>query len=496
MRDAWHAIDTMRQGWRTDYTSSYATILCRGVRHGSAKTYAQELVAAIRGLPDDMPLEQALQRQLEQLALRQRGGWAAHNVVPGVGYCEKVGLLRQTISETHWMAVKAIDRTTPPNAPPRVWTTARNLETLGSAWGHGAWEQLLFAGLLAAIYCLRVGDLESLCWGWLGTPGWFTFHAEKVNGQATSYPLSDYMEQWHRHLYAQRRPDHRDFTRPIPSGRDTIRTLLRTHQYPSGGAHVAPIEAMRGGRLHQNGRIHTRLGRMGMLAFTEAGQTLRGSAAGLGLATAAAPPHSEQTRRVPGIHRAPHPGPRLMAPRRLQAQPQTIQSASRTPCLPSPPSTPTGTGVVRQRPTERRRRRSSGANGRGRQQRGRLTSGTQPARTDPANLPSNHGRYNALWQSPPPPRSWALWSSLGMVPMDSDELTGEASGEPAPSGMGPYSSSNTESEEMRPGHTHQGVLSSALSAADTLSFSTDVSDTRRQRKKRRLRKRGNPGQGR
>ena len=90
----------------------------------------------------------------------------------------------------------------------------------------------------------------------------------------------------------------------------------------------------------------------------------------------------------------------------------------------------------------------------------------------------------------------ALWSSLGMVPMDSDELTGEASGEPTPREMGPYSSSNTESEEMRTGHTHQGVLSSALSAADTLSFSTDVSDTRRQRKKRRLRKRRNPGQGR
>ena len=90
----------------------------------------------------------------------------------------------------------------------------------------------------------------------------------------------------------------------------------------------------------------------------------------------------------------------------------------------------------------------------------------------------------------------ALWSSLGMVPMDSDELTGEASGEPAPREMGPYSSSSTESEEMRTGHTNQGVLSSALSAADTLSFSTDVSDTRRQRKKRRLRKRRNSGQGR
>ena len=50
--------------------------------------------------------------------------------------------------------------------------------------------------------------------------------------------------------------------------------------------------------------------------------------------------------------------------------------------------------------------------------------------------------------------SKALWSSLGMVPMDSDELTGEASGEPAPREMGPYASSSTESEDMRTGHTH------------------------------------------
>ena len=133
-----------------------------------------------------MPLEQALQRRLQQLALRQRGGSAAHNVVSGIRYCERDGLLQQTISETHWMAVEAIDRIAAPNAPPRVWTTARDLETLGSAWGHWAWERLLFAGLLAVIYCLRVGDLESLCWECLGTPGWFTFHDEKVNGQDTS----------------------------------------------------------------------------------------------------------------------------------------------------------------------------------------------------------------------------------------------------------------------------------------------------------------------
>ena len=90
----------------------------------------------------------------------------------------------------------------------------------------------------------------------------------------------------------------------------------------------------------------------------------------------------------------------------------------------------------------------------------------------------------------------ALSSSLGMVPLDSDELTGEASGEPAPRGMGPYTSSNSESEDIRTGHTHQGGLLNELSAAETLSFSTDVSDTRRQRKKQKLRKSRNPGQGR
>ena len=87
----------------------------------------------------------------------------------------------------------------------------------------------------------------------------------------------------------------------------------------------------------------------------------------------------------------------------------------------------------------------------------------------------------------------ALWSSLGMVPMDSDELTGKAYGEPAPGGMGPYTSSSSESEDIRTGPTHQGGLLNELSAAETLSFSTDVSDTRRQRKRRKLRKSRNQG---
>ena len=37
-----------------------------------------------------------------------------------------------------------------------------------------------------------------------------------------------------------------------------------------------------------------------------------------------------------------------------------------------------------------------------------------------------------------------LWASLGLVPMDSDEMTGEASGEPAPHGS-EYSSGSEES---------------------------------------------------
>ena len=90
----------------------------------------------------------------------------------------------------------------------------------------------------------------------------------------------------------------------------------------------------------------------------------------------------------------------------------------------------------------------------------------------------------------------ALWSSLGMVPMDSDELTGEPSGEPAPRGMGSYNSSSSGSEDIRTGHTHMGGSLDELSAAETLSFSTDVSDTRRQCKKRKLRKSRNLGQGR
>ena len=83
-----------------------------------------------------------------------------------------------------------------------------------------------------------------------------------------------------------------------------------------------------------------------------------------------------------------------------------------------------------------------------------------------------------------------------MVPMDSDELTGEASGEPAPRGMGSYKSSSSGSEDIMTEHTHMGGLLDELSAAETLSFSTDVSDTGRHSKRRKPRKSRNPGQGR
>ena len=76
------------------------------------------------------------------------------------------------------------------------------------------------------------------------------------------------------------------------------------------------------------------------------------------------------------------------------------------------------------------------------------------------------------------------------------ELTGEASGEPAPRGMESCNSCTSGSEEIGAGYIHMGGLVEEMSAAKTLSFSTDVSDTRRPRKRRKPRKSKNPGQGR
>ena len=90
----------------------------------------------------------------------------------------------------------------------------------------------------------------------------------------------------------------------------------------------------------------------------------------------------------------------------------------------------------------------------------------------------------------------ALWLSLGMVPMDSDELRGEASGQPAPLGTKSFTLCSSGSEEIGAGYMRVGRWVEEMSPAETLSFSTDVSHTRRQRQRRKFRKSRNPGQGR
>ena len=90
----------------------------------------------------------------------------------------------------------------------------------------------------------------------------------------------------------------------------------------------------------------------------------------------------------------------------------------------------------------------------------------------------------------------ALWSSLGMVPMHSDELTGEASREPAPHGTESCNSCSSGSEETGAGYVQMGGWGEEMSETESQSFSTDVSDTRRQHKRRKFKKSRNPGQGR
>ena len=89
-----------------------------------------------------------------------------------------------------------------------------------------------------------------------------------------------------------------------------------------------------------------------------------------------------------------------------------------------------------------------------------------------------------------------LWSSLGMVIMDSDVLTGEASGEPAPRGTELCNWCSWGTEEIGAGHEQMGEWGEEMSEVDSLSFSTDGSDTRRQHERQKFRKSRNPGQGR
>ena len=80
-----------------------------------------------------------------------------------------------------------------------------------------------------------------------------------------------------------------------------------------------------------------------------------------------------------------------------------------------------------------------------------------------------------------------LWASLGLVPIYSDEMTGEASGEPAPHGTESCSSGRGVW-----GRVHADGMGGGMSQqteSESQSFMMDVSDTRRQRKRRKFRKR-------
>ena len=84
-------------------------------------------------------------------------------------------------AEPLWVYAKAIDKTTVGNLKPQRWTTAADLQILGNAWGHWAWTRVFFFSMLAVVYCLRVGDLESICWAYISSPQFFTFWDEKCN---------------------------------------------------------------------------------------------------------------------------------------------------------------------------------------------------------------------------------------------------------------------------------------------------------------------------
>ena len=119
-------------------------------------------------------------------------------------------------AEPLWVYAKAIDKTTVGNLKPQRWTTAADLQILGHAWGHWAWTRVFFFSMLAVVYCLRVGDLESICWAYISSPQFFTFWDERCNRRLTSFPLSPYLETWREHVCTLRLPHHHDFTSVFP----------------------------------------------------------------------------------------------------------------------------------------------------------------------------------------------------------------------------------------------------------------------------------------
>ena len=123
-------------------------------------------------------------------------------------------------AEPLWVYAKAIDKTTVRNLKPQRWTTAADLQVLGNAWGHWAWTRVFFFSMLAVVYCLRVGDLESICWAYISSPQFFTFWDEKCNCRLTSFSLSPYLETWREHVCTLRLPHHHDFTSVFPGGEE------------------------------------------------------------------------------------------------------------------------------------------------------------------------------------------------------------------------------------------------------------------------------------
>ena len=80
--------------------------------------------------------------------------------------------------------------------------------------------------MLAVVYCLRVGDLESICWAYISSPQFFTFWDEKCNCRLTRFPLSPYLETWREHVCTLRLPHHHDYTSVFPGGRKSLRFYL------------------------------------------------------------------------------------------------------------------------------------------------------------------------------------------------------------------------------------------------------------------------------
>ena len=192
----------------------------------SLQTYLREVDSAVKPRPPEDLFLPHVDQRLRIIAQRDRGGSSAHNLISGLRALEKVGLLPPHQAEPLWVYAKAIDKTTVGNLKPQRWTTAADLQILGNAWGHWAWTRVFFFSMLAVVYCLKVGDLESICWAYISSSQFFTFWDEKCNCRLTSFPLSPYLETWREHVCTLRLPHHHDFTSVFPGGTKSLRFYL------------------------------------------------------------------------------------------------------------------------------------------------------------------------------------------------------------------------------------------------------------------------------